>query len=131
MWTWTTWTCGVLVLVLVRSRRESHGGRNLLSIGPRAEEARVAEAEIRLVVDPVTGKKNVFIKYASDEDALPMEHEEEHRRLVDRLLAGGALRASELGEIVIEREGSALASEDVAESEADPVAARRALEQKG
>ncbi|MBX3249759.1 MAG: hypothetical protein KF901_21460 [Myxococcales bacterium] len=91
----------------------------------------MAEAEIRLVVDPVTGKKNVFIKYASDEDALPMEHEEEHRRLVDRLLAGGALRASELGEIVIEREGSALASEDVAESEADPVAARRALEQKG
>ena len=64
----------------------------------------MAELTIRLVVDPDTGKKNVLIAYESDSDALPMEHEEEHRRLVDRLIEKGALSAAELGKIVIERE---------------------------
>ena len=36
-----------------------------------------------------------------------VEHEEEHRRLVDKLIAGGALKASEVGRVVIERETSA------------------------
>lgn len=89
----------------------------------------MAEAEIRLVIDPVTGKKDVIIKYRSDEDALPMEHEEEHRRLVDRLLAGGAVKASELGRIVIERdEGHGEGAVGDAREER---AARRAIEQKG
>lgn len=65
----------------------------------------MAELEIRLDTDPQTGKKNVTIKYLSDEDALPMEHEEEHRRLVDKLIEGGALAAHELGKIRVEREG--------------------------
>ncbi len=66
----------------------------------------MAELEIRLDIDPQTGKKNVTIKYHSDEDALPMEHEEEHRRLVDQLIDGGALAAHELGTIRVEREGA-------------------------
>ncbi len=66
----------------------------------------MAELTIRLVVDPDTGKKNVIINYHSEEDAMPMEHEDEHRRLVDKLLEGGALTAAELGQIVIEREQS-------------------------
>lgn len=64
----------------------------------------MAELTIRLVVDPDTKKKNIIIAYHSDEDALPMEHEDEHRRLVDRLIQGGALSAAEVGKIVIERE---------------------------
>ena len=63
----------------------------------------MAELEIRLSVDAKTGKKNVVISYHSDSDALPMEHEQEHRRIVDALIQGGALQASELGEIVVER----------------------------
>lgn len=65
----------------------------------------MAELEIRLEVDPVTRKKNVVIEYLSDDDALPMEHEDEHRRLVDQLIAGGAIKAQELGKIQIERKG--------------------------
>ena len=61
---------------------------------------------IRLEIDPVTKKKNVVIDYTSDADALPMEHEEEHRRLVDKLIEGGALKASELGTISVRREQS-------------------------
>ena len=64
----------------------------------------MAEMIIHLEVDPQTGKKNVWIKYRSDSDALPMEHEEEHRRLVDQLLESGALKQAEIGEIIIERE---------------------------
>jgi hypothetical protein len=64
----------------------------------------VASLTLRLQIDPVTGKKDILIKYESDADALPMEHEEEHRRLVDKLIAGGAVKASEVGRIVIERD---------------------------
>jgi hypothetical protein len=53
----------------------------------------VAELTIRLETDPATGKKNIIVLYRSDEDALPLEHEEEHRRLVDRLIQGGAIKA--------------------------------------
>ncbi|HEY3448389.1 MAG TPA: hypothetical protein VGK67_18675 [Myxococcales bacterium] len=58
---------------------------------------------IRLQVDPVTRKKNVIVSYESDSGALPLEHEDEHRRLVDKLIEGGALKAQELGKIVVER----------------------------
>lgn len=60
---------------------------------------------LRLEIDPATKKKNVWVKYESDADALPMEHEENHKRLVEALLAGGVVKAEELGTITIEREG--------------------------
>lgn len=63
----------------------------------------MAELIIRLEVDPQTRKKNVIISYHSDEDALPVEHEEDHRRLVNGLIEGGALQAAELGQIIVER----------------------------
>jgi FtsH ternary system domain X3-analog len=59
---------------------------------------------VRLEVDPTTRKKNVVIKYESDSDALPMEHEEQHKRLVEQLVASGALKPGDLGDIKIERE---------------------------
>jgi hypothetical protein len=66
----------------------------------------MAEMTIRLEIDPQTRKKNVVISYRSDEDAMPLEHEEEHRRLVNKLIEGGALNAAELGKIVVEREAA-------------------------
>ncbi len=77
----------------------------------------MAELTIRLVVDPDTGKKNVIIAYESESDAMPMEHEDEHRRLVDQLIEGGALSAAELGDIIIEREEKADQAVELAESE--------------
>ena len=44
------------------------------------------------------------IALLSDEDALPHEHEQAHRAIVDKLLNGGILKASELGTITVERE---------------------------
>ena len=71
----------------------------------------MAELTLRLRVDPVSGKKDIIISYASDEDALPMEHEEAHRALVDQLIEGGAIKASEVGQIVVEREATTAAGE--------------------
>ena len=65
------------------------------------------ELNIRLQIDPETGKKNLIIEYESDADALPMEHEDEHRQLVDALVEGGMLRAEELGKVVVRREATA------------------------
>ncbi|WAM29314.1 hypothetical protein [Myxococcus sp. NMCA1] len=64
----------------------------------------MASLILRLQVDPATGRKDVIIQYESDADALPMEHEDEHRRLVDSLIQGGTLKASELGRVIVQRD---------------------------
>ncbi|NUO50723.1 MAG: hypothetical protein HOV80_17875 [Polyangiaceae bacterium] len=63
----------------------------------------MAEVTIRLLVDRATGRKDVVISYTSDADALPAEHEEEHKRIVEKLIEGGVIRAGELGKVVVER----------------------------
>jgi len=77
----------------------------------------MAQVTIQLVIDPQSGKKNVIIDYRSDPDALPMEHEEDHRRLVDQLIEGGALSAAELGEIIVERQSEAGVQAEVESAE--------------
>jgi hypothetical protein len=64
----------------------------------------VAEMIIVLRRDPQTGKQNIIVKLDSDPDALPIEHEQMHKRLVEKLLGKG-LDPEDLGEIIIEREG--------------------------
>jgi hypothetical protein len=65
----------------------------------------MATLTLRLEIDPTTKKKNVWVKLDSDSDALPMEHEEQHKKLVEALLAGGVVKPEELGTITIDREG--------------------------
>ena len=64
----------------------------------------MAEMTIRLIPDPATGKKNIIISMRSDEDALPHEHEQAHRAVVNKLLNRGLLKESEVGTISVERE---------------------------
>lgn len=59
---------------------------------------------LRLRCDPETGKKDIIISLRGDEDALPHEHEQQHRALVDKLIEGGLLTAEEAGNIIVERE---------------------------
>jgi hypothetical protein len=49
----------------------------------------MAELVLRLRVDPATGKRELVIDYTSEADALPVEHEEAHRRLAARVVDGG------------------------------------------
>ena len=65
---------------------------------------KMPEMTIQLRRDPQTGKQHIFVKLRSDEDALPHEHEQLHRALVDKLLEGGILKAGEEGNLIIERE---------------------------
>jgi hypothetical protein len=58
---------------------------------------------IRLEVDRETRKRTVVVSYESDSDALPNEHEEEHRRLVNQLIEGGLVGAGD--KIRVERAG--------------------------
>jgi FtsH ternary system-associated peptide len=64
----------------------------------------MATMTIRLEIDPATNKKNIIVSLSSDADALPHEHEEQHRALVEKLIQGGVLKASELGKVIVERE---------------------------
>jgi hypothetical protein len=64
----------------------------------------MAEMTIQLKIDPATGKKDIIIGLRSDDDALPHEHEQQHARLVEKLIEGGILKASEVGQIIVERE---------------------------
>lgn len=57
--------------------------------------------ELRLRIDRATGKKIVEIDYHSDEDALPMEHEEEHKRLVDEVLKHAGIDPSEVERVEV------------------------------
>jgi FtsH ternary system domain X3-analog len=83
---------------------------------------------IRLRCDPATGKKDIIISMRSDEDALPHEHEQQHRALVEKLINGGILKASELGQIVVEREEE---EGEAAPAAATPESQRQAQSQGG
>lgn len=61
----------------------------------------MAEMIIMLRRDPTTGKQNIIIKLDSDPDALPLEHEQMHRRLVEKLTG---IKPEDMGEVIIERE---------------------------
>jgi len=58
---------------------------------------------IMLRRDPQTGKQNIVIKLDSEADALPQEHEQMHRELVEKLIGKG-LDPEDLGELIVERE---------------------------
>ncbi|MBA4188260.1 MAG: hypothetical protein C0467_09670 [Planctomycetaceae bacterium] len=64
----------------------------------------MAEMIIMLRRDPNTGKQNIIIKLDSEPDALPHEHEQMHRKLVEKLTG---LKPEDMGEVLIEREPEA------------------------
>lgn len=71
---------------------------------------------LRLRTDPTTGKREIVIDYTSDSDALPMEHEEAHQQLANKVVEGGL----KSGKVSVSREEEAPATEAGASEE--PVA---------
>lgn len=61
----------------------------------------MAEMIIMLRRDPNTGKQNIIIKLDSDPDALPIEHEQMHKALAEKVLGR---KLSDNDEIIVERE---------------------------
>lgn len=66
----------------------------------------MAELTIILKRDPETGRQNIVVKLDSDPDSLPIEHEQLHKRIVEKLVGKG-MKAEDLGEVIITREGDA------------------------
>ncbi|MEZ4466648.1 MAG: hypothetical protein R3F60_22650 [bacterium] len=71
----------------------------------------MAEVTLKLRHDPRTGERVLVIHYESEDDALPHEHERDHRALVESLL--GVPRASLADAIEVERDGRAGAATPV------------------
>jgi hypothetical protein len=83
----------------------------------------MADLILRVRVDPATGRRELVIDYTSDSDALPMEHEEDHRRLADKVVDGG-LRS---GKVTVTRgaEDAATAESPSSEQVATPTATKQ------
>jgi len=80
----------------------------------------MAEMTIQLRINPQTGKKDIIVSLSGESDSLPHEHERQHKQLVDKLIEGGMLQASEVGKVVVEREeSSAVPSDQAAETPQD------------
>ncbi|QGJ70054.1 Hypothetical protein PBC10988_17430 [Planctomycetales bacterium 10988] len=86
----------------------------------------MAEMTIELRVDPQTGKRDILIGLRSDADALPMEHEQHHRELVNKLLEKGIITEEEIGKVIVEREQPAEEELPQTEAESTPEQARQA-----
>lgn len=80
----------------------------------------MAELNIKLIYNTLTGKKDILIDYESEKDALPIEHEMDHKALIEKLLGKGILGAGELGEVIVSRDSGvrqSLQEEDFGEGE--------------
>jgi hypothetical protein len=64
----------------------------------------MAEMIIMLRRDPQSGKQSIIVKLDSEADMLPHEHEQLHRRLVEKLVGKGLLDPGDPGELIVERE---------------------------
>lgn len=78
----------------------------------------MAEMLITLRRDPKSGKQNIVVKLDSDPDALPVEHEQLHKALVEKLIGKG-LNPDDLGEVVVEREAPTGTARPAGEADAE------------
>ncbi len=63
----------------------------------------MANITIKLIFNKTTGKKDIYIDLESDSDAMPVEHEQQHRLILEQLLGQGVLQASEAGDVIVTR----------------------------
>ena len=78
----------------------------------------MSELTIRLTKNRITGKREIKMGLVSDVGATPMEHEEDHRQLVDRVMDGGTPALSDSGRLSVTRG----AGQQGAEPEQQPAA---------
>ena len=66
----------------------------------------MAEVHLRLVYNKNTSKHDIYIDYESEIDALPFEHEQEHKEIVQKIIRDAGLdkmTEDDFGEIVVRR----------------------------
>jgi hypothetical protein len=87
----------------------------------------MAEVTIRLRHNPRTGERELVIHYESDSDALPHEHEKDHRALAEQILGKpiGELGVGQVDRVVVERAPKA------GEAAAEEAAAKQGQKERG
>jgi hypothetical protein len=87
----------------------------------------MAEVTIRLRHNPRTGERELVIHYESDSDALPHEHEKDHRALAEQILGKpiGELGLGQVDRVVVERAPKA------GEAAAEEAAAKQGQKARG
>ena len=85
----------------------------------------MAEIIIKLKQNKATGKTDIHIDYESGADALPFEHEGDHRKIVKQILGDDAFDPG-IGEIIVNR-----APAGTAKNEEGPNRGQKAVEQPG
>lgn len=64
----------------------------------------MANVTISLVWNAKTRKRDIIIDYQSDADALAIEHEQAHKKIVEQLLEDGVLASTQAGYVVLSRQ---------------------------
>ena len=71
----------------------------------------MAKVTLSLKKNVENGKQELVIDYESDGDALPFEHEEDHRDLVNKVLAASSLNLSDIETISVNRQAVVIKDE--------------------
>ena len=88
----------------------------------------MADIRIRFRFDVETGGKEIVVEYESDPDALPYEHEQRHREIVEMLVGKGVIGVQDAGAVRVERLTTPLSASPDAEAEGEAPEAEAALE---
>jgi len=95
----------------------------------------MAEVTIRLRHNPKTGEREVIIHYESEEDALPHEHERDHRQLAEELLGrplDEVIGAASVDRVIVRRNAAGEeVAEELPEAEVEVGRARAAEKSRG
>jgi len=63
----------------------------------------MADIKIKFRFDIETGQKEILVEYEADPDAMPYEHEQRHREIVEALVGKGVIGADETELVRVER----------------------------
>ncbi len=92
-----------------------------------AETQAMAEVTIRLRHNPKTGERELVVDYESEDDALPFEHERDHRELVEAVIGRPLTDLPQAASVV--RDGEQAPQQEAERSEQQ--AARQAVREQG
>jgi hypothetical protein len=84
-----------------------------------------AEIKIHMKFNVETGKKDIVIEYDTEDDALPYEHEQRHREILEQLIGKGILKPDDVGNVKVGRvegqKGSTTQQQDAPQGQTEGV----------
>lgn len=88
----------------------------------------MAKIILTLKKNSENGKQELLIDYESDGDALPFEHEEDHKDLVMKILESNGLKLSDMDSISVNRQAVTITQDE--QKSKEPEAQRKTIIQR-